>query len=275
MNRTRVLTALLLAPVAILAVLLLPSPWLLAVAALLFLAGTWEWARMSGVRGRLTRGLLLASHAAAMAALAWWGHAPTAAPLQLVALVGVIWWQVALWWMWRFDFASRDSGRNRALKLMAGALSIIPAWAALALLHMDGELGPRWALLGFALIWAADSGAYVAGTRWGRTKLAPRISPGKTREGALGGIAASMLIGLVAFPFLGLGWAQLPLLMLAVGVACAYSIAGDLFESLIKRHSGCKDSGAVFPGHGGVMDRIDSVLAGLPVFWLLKELFGL
>jgi phosphatidate cytidylyltransferase len=120
------------------------------------------------------------------------------------------------------------------------------------------------------LIWAADTGAYFAGSRWGRRKLAPRISPGKSWEGLFGGLFLSLLIAAAAVPVLNLAWWQLPQLLMLVMVTVLVSIAGDLFESLMKRHAGAKDSSHLIPGHGGVLDRIDSLLAALPVFVLGK-----
>jgi phosphatidate cytidylyltransferase len=130
--------------------------------------------------------------------------------------------------------------------------------------------GPLWLLFALLLIWAADSGAYFAGVRFGRRKLAPRISPGKSWEGLFGGLAAAMLLSAAMLHWLGLGWAQLPELLLLTVVIVLVSVVGDLFESLLKRHAGAKDSSQLIPGHGGVLDRIDSLLAALPVFVLGK-----
>jgi phosphatidate cytidylyltransferase len=125
------------------------------------------------------------------------------------------------------------------------------------------------------VIWAADSGAYFAGRRFGRRKLSPRISPNKTVEGLLGGAAAAIVIALIAAPLAGASVAQLPLVALLVLVTVGFSVVGDLFESLLKRHVGAKDSGDLIPGHGGILDRIDSVLAALPVFALGKNWLGI
>ncbi|MBP6597750.1 MAG: phosphatidate cytidylyltransferase, partial [Arenimonas sp.] len=151
----------------------------------------------------------------------------------------------------------------------------VPAWCALGWLHSEQPLGPRWTLFALALVWAADSGAYFAGSRFGRRKLAPSISPGKTWEGVLGGLAASMLLAVAVLPMLGLAWPALPALVLLTLVTAAISVAGDLFESLMKRQSGVKDSGALLPGHGGLMDRLDSLLAALPIFAVGKAWLGL
>lgn len=163
---------------------------------------------------------------------------------------------------------------RRALKLAAGTLAVLPAWAALVLLHANPDKGNLWLLTALTMVWAADSGAYFAGRAFGKHKLAPRVSPNKTIEGLLGGMVAGIVVA-CAFGWLaGLTVAHVPQLVLVSAVAVLASVLGDLFESLLKRHAGAKDSGAVIPGHGGVLDRIDGVLAALPVFALGKEILG-
>ena len=125
------------------------------------------------------------------------------------------------------------------------------------------------------IVWVADSGAYFAGVRFGKNKLAPRISPGKSWEGFFGGIAATVVLAVLSFSILGLAPASLPALLLLTVVTTLFSVAGDLFESLLKRHAGAKDSSHLIPGHGGMLDRVDSLLAALPVFMLGKALLGL
>lgn len=264
-RRQRVTTALLLAPLPILALLFLPTPWLAAAVAAVLLAGLWEWTAFAGLRETVPRVAFLTANALLLAALAW-GGGPSLFPLKLVALLGVLAWVGALAWLLHPDLARGDGDGARALKLFAGSLAVVPAWCALAWLHSEDPLGPRWTLFAVALVWAADSGAYFVGSKFGRRKLAPAISPGKTWEGVWGGLAASALLAVAALPLLGLGWSQLPALVLLTVVTAAISVAGDLFESLMKRHSGVKDSGDLFPGHGGLMDRLDSLLAALPVF---------
>lgn len=273
-RRQRVTTALILAPLPILALLFLPTPWLAAVVAAVLLAGLWEWTAFAGLEEKLPRVLFLTANALLMAALVW-GGGPSLFTLKLLSLVGVAWWALACLWLAFPDFARGDSQGARGLKLLAGTLGVVPAWCALGWLHSDGDFGPRWTLFAVALVWAADSGAYFAGSRWGRRKLAPAISPGKSWEGVWGGLATAALLAALALPLLGLGGSALPALVLLTVITAAISVAGDLFESLMKRHSGVKDSGALFPGHGGLMDRLDSLLAALPVFVVGKAWLGL
>lgn len=273
-RRVRVIAAVVMAPVAIAALLWLPSPWLAAALAALMMAGLWEWTALAGVTSRPARVAYLAANAILMAALVW-GAGRGLFTLKLVSLVGALWWLLPLLWLARYDFAAADTPRNRALKLLAGSLCAVPAWAALCWLHASSPLGPRWALFAVAIVWAADTGAYFVGVRYGRRKLAPRISPGKSWEGLWGGLATTVALAILAVLPLGLGWSVLPALLLLTVVTALISVAGDLFESLLKRHAGSKDSSALIPGHGGLLDRLDSLLAALPVFVTAKLWLGL
>ena len=270
-GRTRVIAALVMAPAAILAVLFLPSHFLAALVAGVMMLGLWEWSLLAGVHDRVPRAMTLVANAGLMAMLVWGGLFA----LKLVSLMGVLWWLLVLLWLMKFDFASGDKAWSRALKLLAGSLCVIPAWAALSWLHASQPNGPKWALFALMIVWAADSGAYFTGVRFGKHKMAPRISPGKSWEGFAGGLVAACLLSLVALPLLGLAWDSLPGLMLLTAVTFLFSVAGDLFESLLKRHAHIKDSGDLIPGHGGVLDRVDSLLAALPVFVVGKEWLGL
>ncbi len=270
----RVLSAVLLAPLAIAAVLGLPTAALGALAAPLLLLALWEWISLTGVTALPTRRLVLLANAAAIALLALFGWPLLASP---VILAGVLWWLVAGYWTWRW--------RRRALaeladvrirrKLMAGSFAVIPAWAALVALHGDSDLGPRWALFALCLVWLTDIGGFLVGSRFGHRRLAPQISPNKTWEGLWGGFAAALLGAVAALPMLGLDWSHLPTLLVLAAVTAGFAVLGDLFESLLKRVAGIKDSGQVIPGHGGMLDRVDSLLAALPVFAALRWGLGL
>lgn len=267
--KQRVITALLLAPLVLAGILWLPASVLMALVAAALLAGVWEWTRLIGIGSHAGRALILLAHAALMAWLAWNGW-PALFPW--VALAGVVWWLAALAWLRVPAFGKADTPANRALKLGIGALLVIPAWCAFALLHADGA---AWALYGLMLVWAADTFAYFAGRRFGGARLAPGISPGKTWAGFWGGLFGVVVLALAMAPVLGVALAQLPVLVGISLVAGLASVLGDLFESLIKRQAGAKDSGALLPGHGGVLDRIDSIVAALPVFAIFKAWFEL
>ena len=288
MTRTRVIAALVMAPAAIAAILLLPTPWLAALAALVMLGGLWEWLKLAGIDDSLPRTILVLLNLLLMVLLVWAsrGDAGFSAVLfQLATLAGTGGWALALLWLWRPGFTAVERPWTRALKLAAGTLAVVPAWCALCLVHSDnfatlGETaattasGHRWLLAALALVWAADSGAYFAGRHLGRRKLAPTISPNKTVEGAIGGVIAGLAVALSFGMFAGATAAQLPALALVAVVAVLASIVGDLVESLLKRQAGVKDSGTLIPGHGGILDRVDGVLAALPVFAIGKDILG-
>ncbi len=270
--RARVITALVLAPVAIGAVLFLPSTWFALCFGLVLCYAIWEWTRVIGFRGRPLRAITVAVNGTMMALLLWLDPADWLLP---IAWVGVAWWCLAIFWLRAFDFGSAPTRRNRELKMLVGSAMVVPAWVAAWLIHREPDAGPWWTLFVLMLIWVADVSAYFAGRRFGQHKLAPRISPGKTREGVYGALAGTVLFATVA------GWAIEPipvahgLLVVLATVTVLFSIVGDLFESLIKRHSNLKDSGSLLPGHGGMLDRIDSVLSALPIFVCGRYLIGL
>ena len=285
MTRTRLLAASVMAPVAIAAVLLLPTPWMAVVSAAMFLIGLWEWLKLAEIDDPIARSVLLVVNLLLIVALVWASRSATGGSLilfKLMTMLGVIWWLLAVIWLRHYSFASDHDTHARMFKLAAATLSVVPAWCALVYIHSGGETadasaaaeGPRWLMLALAIVWAADSGAYFAGRRFGRTKLSPRISPNKTVEGLLGGVVAGMVLALAAAPFAGASVKQLPAVAIVAIWTILFAVVGDLYESLLKRHVGAKDSGNLIPGHGGVLDRIDSVLAALPVFALGKLLFG-
>ncbi|MEO5628226.1 MAG: phosphatidate cytidylyltransferase [Thermomonas sp.] len=282
MTKTRLLAALIMAPIAILSVLFLPTPILAALSALLFLAALWEWLKLADVDDTLARTILLLLNLALMVALVWGSRSTLGgsfAPLQLVVVIGVVWWLLAIIWMKHYHFASDHDSHARVFKLAAGTLAVIPAWCALGLIHASQPNGHRWLLLALFLVWSADTGAYFAGRAFGgklfgSRRLAPRISPNKTIEGLFGGLLLALVVAMIGAPLAGATVNQLPAVAVVALASVGFSVVGDLFESMLKRHIGVKDSGDLIPGHGGVLDRVDSVLAALPVFALGKIWLG-
>lgn len=261
--KTRTLTALVLAPLAIALILFVPTALFAVITGAVFLYATWEWTRLLGLRTAAMRAGVVLLHAVAMIALwyargsvIWWA----------VILAGAAWWLIATLWLRYFSFGVAPTRENTAIKLLAGALVVVPAWCGLLQVHAGADRGPWWTLFGLMLVWVADSGAYLAGSRWGTTKLAPRISPGKTWAGVYGALAASALVGVTGAWLLGLRGVALAGIFVLAMLTVLASIVGDLFESLIKRHANMKDSGDLFPGHGGMFDRLDSVFAALPIW---------
>jgi phosphatidate cytidylyltransferase len=171
-------------------------------------------------------------------------------------VVAVAWWVAAFLWI-----CLAPTRVTPVAAALAGILALAPCWLALVYLTLTTG-STRWVLFTLALVWAADTGAFFAGRWFGRVPLAPRVSPKKTWEGVIGGVIASALVAWAAGEYV-FNVDIAPFVILCVAVA-ALSIVGDLTESMLKRAVGLKDSGTVFPGHGGMLDRIDSVTAAAP-----------
>lgn len=268
----RVLTAFVLVPLVLLIIWLAPEPVFAAIGGIAFLAATWEWSALSGLREPAGRVALLL-FVACLLIILWWMRATVLAPLTLAA--GIVWWLVASVWLRHFPFGAAPTSENRAIKLAAGVFVIVPAWMALVSMHSHAPNGHWWTLLALVIVWASDIGAYSSGRTFGKRKLAPQISPGKTWAGAYGAMVAGLLVAQIGGWLLGVRGAQLISLALLTAITVAVSIVGDLIESLMKRHAQVKDSGTIFPGHGGLMDRMDSVFAATPVFAAGLLLLGL
>lgn len=255
--QTRIVTAIILGGALFAVVLLLPPRAIVFVLAAAVLMGAWEWSAFLRTNSVVWRVLYVAL-VAALLPVSW---RFTSLPLDrdLFFATVVAWWFVALCWIL---LAPRRASRWSAS--LAGVLALVPAWVALARMRMDLPRGAEWILFAFVLVWMADIGGYFFGRRLGRTKLAPNVSPGKTWEGVIGGLALSAAVAIAGSLWFGLGLGRFLALCLAV---VAFSVVGDLTESLLKRYAGVKDSGTIFPGHGGIMDRIDSVTAAAPVLY--------
>lgn len=269
MLKQRTLTALVLAPIAIAIILFLPTWAVALVISAMCLQAVWEWTHLAGITARPLRiGLVVAN--LALFLVLWPIHEDPAA--WVVIASGIAWWLVSLFWLRHFAYAAAPTQGNAAIKMLACELAILPAWLALMRLHGEPDHGPAWALFAIVLVWTADIGAFFAGSRFGTTKLSPRISPNKTMAGVWGallGAGAVAVIGGWLLQMRGIGLAGIVVLSLVTVLA---SVLGDLVESLIKRQANVKDSGALFPGHGGLLDRVDSLLAALPVFVVGKAL---
>ena len=260
----RAITAAILAPLVILVILFASTAVFAAVAAVAFLAALWEWARLSGLKSVALQAVWLIVSAAVFVPL-WMARFTLVAPA--VVGLGVLWWLVACIWLRHFAYGAAPTLENRALKLLAGVFVIFPAWVAVITIHAGLPHGHGLALLSLVIVWAADIGAYFSGRTFGKRKLAPQISPGKTWAGAYGALAAGVVVtALGGWWLLDVHGGQLIGLAVLAAVTVGASIVGDLIESLMKRHAQVKDSGTMIPGHGGMMDRLDSVFAALPVF---------
>jgi phosphatidate cytidylyltransferase len=247
----RVGTAAVLIGVLLAGLLFLPRTGVAALMALIVILGGLEWARLCALPASAYAGAALAAFA-----LLFWFDVSNA-----VFLLAAVFWIAAVpAWLWL-----GVKPRQRAALALAGFLVLVPA--ALAMVSLE----PREALLVLAVAWIADTAAYFVGRRWGRRKLAPTISPGKTWEGAVGGLAGALAYAMIlSLLIAGAQATPMAAFLGAAALLFMVSIAGDLFESAAKRQAGVKDSGALLPGHGGVLDRIDSATAVLPVAAALK-----
>ncbi len=253
-----------LAPLAILAVLTLPTAYFAAAFGLILIAAASEWSVLAGFSslvGRLAFALLLAG----CLALLWpvvreWS-------IALLTLATSCWAVIAVLLVRLRRRIEPARGADPWL-LPLGLLVLLGPWLAVVRLHALIPHGRLLVLFLLVLIWVADSLAYLAGHRWGRARLAPTVSPGKTWVGTYAGLAGAALLGFVLGWGMGLQWGQLAAAVVLCGVTAAVSVVGDLLESLLKRRRGLKDSGRLLPGHGGILDRIDSLTAAAPVFVL-------
>lgn len=260
----RTLTALLIAPLPVAAVLLLSTPYLALCCGLVLMPAAWEWSAMTGIASRAGRLAYVAL--VALCLLILWQPALRQWSVSLIAVAAVFWCVVTLFLL-RLRTVEPKSGLDPALAAV-GLIVLIGPWLAILYLHAYSSAGPYLVLFLLLLIWVADILAYFTGRRWGRAKLAPVLSPGKTRAGVYGALASAALCGVLAGWWMGLPPGSVMRLTLLCVLTAFISVIGDLFESLVKRRRDLKDSGQLLPGHGGVLDRIDSLTAAAPLFTL-------
>ena len=258
--KQRVITAVIALLLLTLVLFFVPPMVAQVVIIAVILAGAWEWSAFLGASGNGVRIVYVCGIGVLLAAV-------TLAPgvdASLVFKISLLWWMIALVWTFFYPTAIPI-----AVRWIVGVLILVPVYLALVVLY---QADPPILLFALLVVWVADSGAFFAGKTMGRVKLAPSISPGKTWEGVIGGLIAVGLLTLV-----GSIWVEMDLSVFVpfcLAVACL-SVIGDLTISMFKRNAGVKDSGTLFPGHGGVLDRIDSVAAAAPLFALGASWVGL
>ena len=267
MLKHRILTALILIPLVIWGIFQLPTiPGFASVLGLFVALGVMEWTRLIHLKDTNHRYSYLVVIIALM--LCTLVLMESALFFALFLLVAVIWWTVQLLLLSSFDGTQKVDPENRLSDLWSGAVLLVPTWASLVFLHQNEAHGSGLVLFLMVLIWTADSGAYFVGRKFGKVKLALLVSPGKSREGAYGALATSSIVAIIGAIWLDLGFFQFIFFILLSLIVVVYSIGGDLMESVYKRRAGVKDSGALLPGHGGVLDRIDSLMSASPIFVL-------
>ncbi len=264
MHSTRLLTAAVLLVLAVALISQATLPWLLGVFAAIALRAAWEWAALCPALTGARRGGLLAVLALALLGL-YALPASLGTPLLGAALV---WWAMAFGLVLRYPALPgwMDHPLPQGVVIV---LALAGAWLALAQLA-DGRR--PLLLLCLALVWVADSAAYIVGRRFGARRLCPQVSPGKTVEGLIGGLIGAAIAGGVAGALWRLDGAVIAALAALTTLCAGVSVVGDLTESLFKRRAGVKDSSRLLPGHGGVLDRIDALIAAAPLFALAAPL---
>ena len=279
MLKQRIITGVILGAILLSALFYVPLEWFKGASLLVFGYGAYEWSKLAEIKQKGYR-MLYAFGALAASMVVYQGYleqnlwtltGQLTEENYLLMLLACVWWTTSSVLVLIYPRGDRLWQHQPVVKAIFGYLTLVPAWVALITLRewhyfTDSNSGAWLALFVFGLVWAADIGAYFAGKRFGSHKLMPNVSPGKTIEGFLGGMLAVALLAIVVQWQNGLSAADLIIPTLACVVIGIISAFGDLSESMLKRDAGMKDSGTIFPGHGGLLDRIDSLTAAMPVF---------
>lgn len=275
--KQRIITALLLAPVVIAGIFFLPLAGFILALAVVTLLGFWEWTQFVSHSSRylaLLPGIVIG----AVSYLFIVPHLSVLSELQPihygVLMIGTLWWLISSGLAITYPRSRAYWENSNTIRHLFGLLTLLPFfWSVIFLraehIGQDHYHGARLVLFVCLIVWAADSGAYFSGKSFGKHKMAPAVSPNKTIEGLVGGILAALLVG-----WFFAGWFSIPfsstwVMLLTILLTVVISVLGDLVESMFKRVSGIKDSSKIIPGHGGVLDRIDSLTAAFPVFAFL------
>jgi len=276
--KQRIITALVLAPLAISAIFFLPLKFFMLFGAAIFLLASKEWAGFVSKTPSFSTiylfGLFLGVTLMLMpVGLIWDGTLPNQYIMSGLTVANV-WWCVALMLVIRYPKSASLWQSNKFIKSVFGLLTLVPFFWGLVILRSvnmehDFYFGAELLMYVFLLVWAADTGAYFAGKNFGKHKLAPNVSPGKTIEGFLGGVLSAMIVAYFAVDFFAISDDKMLPFFAASLITTLVSALGDLTESIFKREAGLKDSGNLLPGHGGILDRIDSLTAAVPVFALI------
>ena len=284
--KQRVITAMVMI-VGFLAVLRLTTlSWFQMAFAVLFLIAAWEWADLSGLSKTSQRLVYVCGILCIVCSLQLTTQLEFF-PVHLFTNPGFFYWLWIEWVMalamvfWLLVFLlvmayprSQVFFFSRAVRAIMGAFALVPTWAAVIFLKQQ-QINGNLVLWVVGIIALADIGAYFAGVQFGKHKLAAAVSPGKSWEGVAGGILLNGMLVLILAVYWHLNAHETLLLGAVTGVVIIFSIIGDLFESMLKRHRGVKDSGTLLPGHGGVLDRVDGWLAAVPVFTMAYVMFSL
>lgn len=259
--KSRVIASLILAPSMILALLYLPSFWLAMIIGLVSCAAAWEWASL--VEDKLIAKCFYVL-VCVLLIIAAGGYLPEE-HVRFLMLLGSAFWVFVLLMLTFYQPSWLGNYILQGFLTYSGYFVIVVAWLAMVKLNQQK---PSLLLFLFLIVWMADTAAYFAGKKFGKNKLAEQLSPGKTREGLLGAVIGTLILSLTGVWWFELNIMQSVYFVILCVLTALISVVGDLFESLLKRNAGAKDSGSLIPGHGGVLDRIDSILAAAPGFVL-------
>ena len=276
MLKQRVITAIILTIVFLSALFSLSLSGFALFIACVVLVGAWEWSNLSSLGSFAQRSVYACFIAVVLVATTWSTDLLSVEQsglnlgvIKLILLLSVGWWIVALLLVKTYPSSSAFWG-TPAIRLIMGVFVLVPTW--LALVYVRAQPQGAWLVVMIAgIVAAADTGGYFSGRKFGKHKLAPAVSPGKTLEGFVGGLFSNLLLaGLVDY----LSGSNFLLLLAIVLPTSLFSVLGDLLESMVKRFAGVKDSGVILPGHGGILDRVDSITAAAPVFALTLIVSG-
>ena len=280
MLKQRIITALLLLPVVIWVVLGSSHTLFAVVLSGVLLLGAWEWSRIAGIHQTTARLSYCLFTALVIASVSWLLHIDTELLLPILLSSGA-WWLISFVWVLHFNRSPMSPAASVGIQkidmsaALVGIVILAGTFIGLIGLHDNYAQGPEMVLILLFLIWIADSAAYFTGRKYGKHKLAIHVSPGKSWEGVAGAVIAICIAVLTVSFILKLNFQQQLSFLVICLTTVGFSILGDLTESMFKRRAGIKDSGQLLPGHGGIMDRIDSLTAAAPIFLLGLMLTGL
>ena len=287
MLKQRIITALILAPAAILAIFYLSLINFAAAMLVVMAIGAWEWGPLMGCANKRYRIAFVSVTSILIATLWYFLPLDTLwdAPKHLVDEANVVLWLAVAWWLlsagltFLYPRFSKFWSSHRSVRGLFGWLTLVPTWLAfMALRSSDYQVDPyhgaQLLMFLFLMVWSADVGAYFVGKSIGKHKLLPNVSPGKTLEGFLGGVVFACVMVVVAGYFIDWTMAQYRIVIPVTILITTISVLGDLNESMFKRQAGVKDSGTILPGHGGILDRIDSLTATAPIYALCYAYLG-
>ena len=259
-------------PIILWAIYAMPENFFALFSFVLVSLGAWEWAAFAGWKKPLQRGLFFITNILLFVAVLLIQN--TELNLIIISL-SLLWWLFCIPLLLSFPYKKNHLLHNQIVKTLVGIILLLATLVSMLLIRNNPDYGSGFVLYLILTIWFADSGAYFAGRSLGKNKLIPKVSPGKTWEGVAGAIAVTLIVAVVSIDLLEIPASLTVMFILVTFITVVYSVVGDLSESMFKRMADLKDSGSLLPGHGGILDRIDSLMSAFPVFfaglWLMEQ----